>query len=213
MACMNDYPSVDTFTQEEKETFLENAKVLATGSKVQGDPAETANIPLNEIVSTPVEADDDTIINTDGVLSVAVPVPEVPQNKVGAVLTIISDDGGIDWENPIRYYPGTGLDTSSGVDSLTFHVKVPVPDPKSNANPGDVLTYDGEDVVWAAPQGGGIELPNVEPITQSAGEYYIPIFVNPGTYAGQSEGYTEKTLAWIKTSQLNGRFDFPWTNN
>lgn len=213
MACMNDYPSVDTFTQEEKETFLENAKVLATGSKAQGGPAETANIPLNEIVSTPVEADDDTIINTDGVLSVAVPVPEVPHNKSGAVLSIISDDGGTDWEKPVRYDSGNGLYSSSAGDSITFHVNVPVPDPDGDAHQGDVLTYDGEDVVWAAPQGGGIELPNVEPLTQSAGEYYIPVFVNPGTYAGQSEGYSEQTLAWIKTSQLNGRFDFPWTNN
>lgn len=49
MAKMSSYSSVETFSAAEKETFLDSAMCIATGSKTVGGSKVTANIPIDDI--------------------------------------------------------------------------------------------------------------------------------------------------------------------
>lgn len=105
-----------------------------------------------------------------------------------------------------------GSTVTANIPFTEIAVANPVPTPAAaHADVGKVLTVqqasdpsDPDEIVWAAPQGGGIQLPNIPAITtHSGGDYYIPIFVNPGTEPGHSQGYTEQTLVWKKTSEVD----------
>lgn len=95
-------------------------------------------------------------------LSVANPVPDNTTGE-GAILCWQSGSDFLGIEpHAVWCSPDSNdilVDTTNG----EIRLAVPVPDPKGlhPANDGDVLTYDGntDEIVWAAPQGGGIELP------------------------------------------------------
>ncbi len=96
-------------------------------------------------------------------LSVAVPVPDNTSGE-GAILCWQSGAQGIE-PHAVWCSPGNNdilVDTTNGDIRLAF----PVPDPKGwhQANDGDVLTYNAQsdEIVWAAPQGGGLALPDVQ---------------------------------------------------
>lgn len=105
------------------------------------------------------QIDEETIIiNDENKLAVAKPIPD----SIGYahnVLTVETNDGDLSWHEPTVYKAGKGLNYSSGGSEITFNVAVPIPDPKGSpaANDGDVLTYNAQsdEIVWAAPQGGG----------------------------------------------------------
>jgi hypothetical protein len=101
-------------------------------------------------------------LNDDDVLSVANPVPDNTTGE-GDILCWQSGSDFLGIEpHAVWCSPDSNdilVDTTNG----EIRLAVPVPDPKGShqANDGDVLTYDAnsDEIVWAAPQGGGIELP------------------------------------------------------
>lgn len=89
--------------------------------------------------------------------------------------------------NVVEAYIGDGLTfDASGAIAITH----PMPDPTDEYKPaaaGDVLTYDGDDIVWAAPAAGnGLPEPPEFPANVSGGEVYtLAIHVEkqaPDTY-------------------------------
>lgn len=148
MAQMNQYPSVDDnleFNSSEKAAFLQSALVIATGSKTQGGTAVTANIPIGELAPEPVTADDDTIVNDNGVLSVSMPVPSISGKTGGEVLTYNGVVDEIEWREPLIPLNGLGISLGSGEGGYQVNIDT------SKATDGDMLTYSSDDIVWAAP--------------------------------------------------------------
>lgn len=148
MAQMNQYPSVDDqleFNSSEKAAFLQSAMVIATGSKTQGGTAVTANIPIGELAPEPVIADDDTIVNYNGVISVSMPVPSTSGKSGGEVLTYNGVSEEIEWRDPLIPLSGAGISVGSGDGGYEVNIDT------SKATAGDMLTYDIEGIVWTAP--------------------------------------------------------------
>jgi len=149
MAQMNQYPSVDDqqeFDSSEKAAFLQSAKVIATGSKTQGGTAITANIPIGELAPEPVIADDDTIVNDNGVISVSMPVPSTSGQSGGEVLTYTGVREEIEWRDPLIPLSGRGISVGSGGEG-GYEVSIDT----SKATAGDMLTYGSEGIVWDIP--------------------------------------------------------------
>jgi hypothetical protein len=91
---LDPYSELDT---AQKTYFKSTAVLPARGTTEQDGSLETLKMPVEEFIT---QADNATITNTAGVLSVANPVPSpVSGTDQGKVLTVNSSDE-IVWENP-----------------------------------------------------------------------------------------------------------------
>lgn len=142
------------------------------------------------------QIDEETIILDDeDKLSVANPIPYSIGNA-GKVLTVETNQGDLSWQDLITYKNGIGLSKAGGGSDITFSVDVPVPDPTDQSEPasdGDVLTFSGDDIVWAAPQGGGgSSLPD----TTTANAGYVLTLDNNKNLSWQAPGGGSST-EWV----------------
>lgn len=211
-------------TSEEKAAFIADAVLPIRGNgttyKVTGADLQKAgenkidSISVNGTAVTPdanknvnltidvPHADEDTIYqDSDGVLSVANPLPEGDPQSYNQILYAYSDNtpewfsvgkgllipckpGTLDPDGTITTYIGTGLSYggSGEIDIIN-----PVPDPNDENHPaqaGDVLTYNGDDIVWAAPQGGG-GIPDPSSVTNG---YVLTVSNGAATWAAPGGG-------------------------
>lgn len=165
---MNEYTSVDTFQPDEKTAFLDSASILATGKDTSGATV-TANIPMNDFGGGNINSIslDGNELEPDSNKNVNIPVGDglTVNSNDGQLCVSVDASGGLHVSEGQLYVkaipplytddaPTDGIyleyDNTMTLGEHGLSVATPVPG-TDDAVSGDVLTYDGDDIVWSTP--------------------------------------------------------------
>lgn len=168
MSKMNEYTSVDTFQPDEKTAFLDSASILATGKDTSGATV-TANIPMNDFGGGNINSIslDGNELEPDSNKNVNIPVGDglTVNSNDGQLCVSVDASGGLHVSEGQLYVkaipplytddaPTDGIyleyDNTMTLGEHGLSVATPVPG-TDDAVSGDVLTYDGDDIVWSTP--------------------------------------------------------------